>query len=248
MRAKPWRAWILTAGAIIIALAGGYKLSSWRHRHPVITDVAQASRERAILSHASQQKHFGTVVFGDSITELAYIPSLCGDSVLNAGVDGYLLAQSVALLKKLHAMVSADKVILIAGLNDAQMTEPRDLIKFRDDYDTYVHSAEDYGGQVLLGTVGPVAQGMRYGSPFYDTAFIDQINGVIRQTAQSHGLKLVDFNAALSGAAGRLAATDTIDGAHLSTSGYAKWSGVLQASACASNPITSRGSLAQPTR
>lgn len=221
-----WKVWTLVVGAMIIAFVGGYKLSSWRHR-PVVINVEQSRRERVIFSHASQEKHFGTIVLGDGITELAYLPPLCGDMVLNAGVGSYLLAQSAALLKRLLPITSADRMILVAGLNDAHMTEPRDPIKFRREYGAYVDLAETHGGQVLLGTVGPAAKRMDY-----DTAFIDQINGAIRQAAKSHGLKLIDFNAALAGPDGALAGTDTLDGAHLTASGYAKWRGALEAAAC----------------
>jgi lysophospholipase L1-like esterase len=211
---------------MIIAFVGGYKLSSWRHRSPVVIEVEQSRRERVILSHALQEKHFGTIVLGDGITELAYLPPLCADTVLNAGVGSYLLAQSAVLLKRLLPITTADRMILVAGLNDAHMTEPRDPIKFGREYGAYVDLAETYGGQVL-GTVGPAAKRMDY-----DTAFIDQINGAIRQAAKSHGLKLIDFNAVLTGPDGALAGTDTLDGAHLSASGYGKWRGALEAAAC----------------
>jgi lysophospholipase L1-like esterase len=211
---------------MIVAFVGCYKLSSWRHRSLVI-NAEQSRREHVILSHASQEKHFGTIVLGDGITEVAYLPPLCGDLVLNAGVGSYFLAQSTALLKRLLPITSADRMTLIAGLNDAHMTEPRDPIKFGREYGAYVDLAKTQGGQVLLGTVGPAAKRMDY-----DTAFIDQINGAIRQATKSHGLMLIDFNAALAGPDGAMAGTDTLDGAHLTASGYAKWRGALEGVAC----------------
>jgi hypothetical protein len=108
-----WKAWALAVGAIIIAFVGGYKLSSWRHR-PLVYEE-QSRRERVIFSHASQEKHFGTIVFGEGMIELAYLPPLCGDMVLNAGVGSYLLAQSAALLKRLLPITSTDRMILVAA-------------------------------------------------------------------------------------------------------------------------------------
>jgi lysophospholipase L1-like esterase len=212
------------------AFVGGDLFHRWRHPpHAFIEFDHWADRTQAILSQANQE-HFETAILGDSITEFAYLPPLCGQEVLNAGVGGFRLAQGANLLTRLLPLFGGTKnIVLIIGLNDALWTQPRNLDDFTASYDAMVAHAETSGGRIWLGTVGPVAKSMPHGEAYFDAAYIGKINERISREASQWHVDMIDFNHALSEPDGSLATDDTIDGVHLKASGYAKWRGALTA-------------------
>jgi lysophospholipase L1-like esterase len=227
----------LIAGAIglgaVAAFAAGYFTDKWRHPRAAVVEFDHWSvRSHAIVSHAEQQHVFGTIILGNSIAEFVYMPTLCGDSVLDAGVGGYALAQDSKLFDRLSPIMEAQNIILAVGLNDAKWTEPRVIADFTASYGKLVDHAQETGARVWLATVGPVSKSLPYGEALFDPNYLKAINREIVAAGEERGLTVIDLNAALSDASGSLPSDETEDGVHPNASAYAKWRARLDAEVC----------------
>jgi lysophospholipase L1-like esterase len=74
----------------------------------------------AIESHVAQNhdEHVYLAI-GDSITELADLPTICGRRPINAGIGGATSATFVKLGRRLSDLSKPDFVIIALGTNDA---------------------------------------------------------------------------------------------------------------------------------
>jgi hypothetical protein len=80
--------WVLLLA--ILGIAAGSFLVGYRfYPHRL---AYQSARELAILSQAGEIDHPVMLMLGDSITELAYLPSVCDGAIFNGGIGGATLA------------------------------------------------------------------------------------------------------------------------------------------------------------
>lgn len=219
------RAFLFLA-AFAAAYCGGY--ATVRLRHPSL-GAHFAIRGMAIASQAAQLKQVDWLLLGDSLVELANIPSLCGGSILNSGVGGAGVAEAIATL---HLLNFRPKNIVVAiGVNDTNREKPIGVREFVDLYRHLVAAASATGAKVYVATIGPVARGMAYGDLYYDPELIGKFNADIRKIAAAGEDGIVDFSA-MAGADGFLPAENTADGVHLKPSGYVVWRSILERSVC----------------
>jgi hypothetical protein len=116
-----------------LTIGAGSFLAGYRfypRRHP--SGYAYV-RELAILSQAQQIDHPVTLMFGDSITELAYLPSICRGTIFNAGVGGATLSNTFDLSQRILKLIRPLKIIIAIGTNDAQtaIKTPPDMFASR---------------------------------------------------------------------------------------------------------------------
>jgi len=65
-----------------------------------------------------------------------------------------------------------------------------------------------------------------------DLAKLKEIDTVIRQLAQHRKVQLIEISGALAGPDGQMAPALTIDGVHLTATGYAVWNDKITQEAC----------------
>ena len=109
----------LTSGVLVGV--GAAKLHSMRAQ--ACNDVPCAyfnARVQAIETQIAQHKNEHVyLAIGDSITELADLPKICGRHPINAGIGGATSATFVKLGARLSKLSKSDFVIIALGTNDA---------------------------------------------------------------------------------------------------------------------------------
>ena len=111
----------LTSGLLVGVVAA--KLHSRRARAESCNDVPCAhfnARLTAIESQIAQNqaKHVYLAI-GDSITEFADLPTICGRRPINAGIGGATSATFVELGRRLSDLSKPDFIVIALGTNDA---------------------------------------------------------------------------------------------------------------------------------
>jgi lysophospholipase L1-like esterase len=204
-------------GATAIFLSG-YEFHKWRH--PPSREHFEA-REQAILAHTRQNPTADFAIIGDSITEFAYLPSLCGRPVLNAGISGVTVSDAKELMALLSPVLKARTIVLAVGVNDAgTWTHQTGVVE--EEYEQLVRLAQSSGAQVFAATVGPVT--MR-ATAAYNLSRIAAINAQIKSVAARTRAMLIDLGA-------QLHADETTDGVHPNEAGNRRWRDLIEAAVC----------------
>jgi GDSL-like Lipase/Acylhydrolase family len=212
---------IMVCAAVAATFVFGYKLHKWRY--PPIGLDHYVARKDAILAQVRQNQSYDYAIIGDSITEQAYVPSLCGKSVFNAGIGGARIRDAAALMAELSPILRANTIILAIGINDTITTQKRnDTIQA--DFERLVRSAKGTGAEVFAATVGPVDITKPDGAA-HDPGLINAINAQIRSSIEED--RLIDLNA-------NLKVDETRDGVHLTESGAQSWRSAIEAAICPS--------------
>jgi lysophospholipase L1-like esterase len=151
------------------------------------------------------------VVLGDSIVEASDLPqSICGHTVVNAGIGGTTIGYFVRNTAQLLRGVKPSLVVLAVGINDTSSGGQADRIEpFREAYSATLQSLSAF--PVAVATITPIGLDA---SNAYDASLVDRFNDVIRQLA--NGRMLVDLNKGLSG-------NFTVDGIHPNGDGHRLW-------------------------
>jgi lysophospholipase L1-like esterase len=199
----------------------GYK--AYPLRHPANT---HAVRDRAIASQAAQLGHVDTLLVGDSIVELSYIPELCG-TVLNAGVGGSGIAELEAELPVLQRELKPKLIVIATGVNEGARAKKVDVADFRGRYVGLIRLAKASGARVAVANVPPVSDVGPLGVKNFDPAVLRALSSAVDSSAAQENVKLLDVRAALEGPDGALRPDDTEDGVHLRPSGYGRWRPVI---------------------
>jgi len=212
---------LLITVAVAATFVCGYEARKWRHLLPGFDHYTV--RKEAILAEVRQNRSYDYAIIGDSITEFANVPSLCGKSVLNAGIGGARISDAAGLMAALSPILRANTIILAVGSNDAITTQKRsDTI--RADFERLVRLAKETGAMVFAATVGPVDITKPAGVA-YDPGLINVINAQIRASTDRN--RLIDLNADLK-------VDDTMDGVHLTEAGVQRWRSAIEAAVCPS--------------
>jgi lysophospholipase L1-like esterase len=185
------------------------------------------TRRLVILAHARQSAD-PVVILGDSVVDMADMPQLCGDSVLNAGVAGARTELIEQLSRDLFAIRHPRLVIVAVGLNDAHRDAATSDRDFLAKYRAIVARARMTGAVVRVTTIPPVGPSELGRAGEFDRKRIAALNTLIRQA----GVPVIDINAALAGQDGIEPAALTEDGVHPNARGYGIWKNVM-AQACA---------------
>jgi lysophospholipase L1-like esterase len=128
-----FRVWglLLLAGCTLAAGIAGVAFTRWYY-HRVCADVPcphLGDRVSTIISvigqqHASEQVY---LAIGDSITEWADLPNLCGRKPINAGIGWATSATFQELAKELADRAKPDFIVIELGTNDALRGKTRDF-------------------------------------------------------------------------------------------------------------------------
>ena len=205
-----------------LAMAGG--AWAWMSRPPARSYYD--TRRLVILSHARQQAD-PVMILGDSIVDMVELPSLCGKTVLNAGVSGARTAAVEQLSRELLAIRHPQLVIVAVGLNDAHRDAKTSDAEFIDKYRAIVARARMTGADVRVTTIPPVGPSAVGRAGEFDRARIVALNALIRRI----GVPVIDVNDALADDDGVEPAAFTDDGVHPNARGYGVWKQVM-AQAC----------------
>ncbi|HTI31673.1 MAG TPA: GDSL-type esterase/lipase family protein [Sphingomonas sp.] len=215
------------AAAIIILLglatAGGAWV--WLSRPPVRSYYD--TRRLVILAHARQTAD-PVIILGDSVVDMAELPELCGQTVLNAGVSGARTAAVEQLARDVLTIYRPKLVIVAVGLNDAHRDAGTSDADFIQKYRAIVARARMTGADVRATTIPPVGPAGTGRADEFNRARIAGLNALIRQT----GVPVLEVNAALANEDGIEPAVFTDDGVHPNARGYGVWKRVM-AKACA---------------
>jgi lysophospholipase L1-like esterase len=215
-----WRLTVaLCAAVAAAAFLFGYEVRKWRYP-PFALDL-YVVRKEAIRQKVLQNFFYDYVVIGDSITEYAYLPSLCGKAVLNAGISGAVVQDAAGLMADLAPILSANTIILAVGINDAFKTRKRsDTIAA--DFERLVRLAKSTGAEVFAATLAPVDSTKPDGAA-RDKGTIASINALIKASVEHDHVITMDSS---------LKSDDTRDGVHLTEAGTQHWRGTIEAAVC----------------
>lgn len=201
-------------------------------RRQTNVDEHSPIRSVAILSQADQAEYVGAIIVGDSITELSYLPEICGRSVLNAGIGGAKAHEVIDLLREALRRVKTDRILIAIGVNDASKAYPTDIKSFGDKYRELVSVAAATGAQVVVATIAPISNDLPLGNRTFDAELIKHFNDKIRNIAIEFHAGVADIYKELAGSDGFLPDDFTADGVHLTKTGYQPWIRALKHSAC----------------
>jgi hypothetical protein len=164
-----------------------------------------AVRHYAISAHIDQTTGPRYIVVGDSITEGAVLPTVCGHAAINAGIGGANAATFAWTADRLIARAAPAAVVIALGTNNALSGTP-----------------ETFGDHMatLLGALGrsmPVLV-----MPIPETSNVPRaaaFNAVLREVVSRSSARLLDS----------VAGIETTDGIHPSAAGYRGWLASLTA-------------------
>lgn len=156
-------------------------------------------RMPAIESHIAQNPSLPVyIAFGDSITEYAILPELCGRQPINAGIGDSSVASFIPHAQRLAQLANADFIVITLGTKDA-LVGRRD--QFRQLMDQLLQTLS--GFQTLLVPLPP---------------------GPAVKEASDFNAMLAEFGMPT---ASSLRHVDTTDGIHLTAPSYVEWKQTL---------------------
>lgn len=196
---------------MILPIAGLAAIVFWPDGTAADEDFT--SREKAIISKA-QQRDWPVVVFGDSITELAALPSICSKPTLNAGVSGQKASGLERVAIEVLRHTEPELVIFALGTNDSWAERSTERNLYIATMRRLIDFARQDGARVVLVKPGEVA-------PFGKGYVFD--NSRIRTI----GSDLDTLGTATVGPMPSLTSESSDDGVHPNAVGYRQWTSVV---------------------
>jgi lysophospholipase L1-like esterase len=99
-------------------------------------------------------------------------------------------------------------------------------------YRALISAAAATGAEVTVATIAPVGNGFAFGDNVFDPALIKRFNVEIRKIAMELHANVAEIDRALAGEDGFLPHDFTMDGVHLTRTGYQPWKRTLEKSTC----------------
>jgi lysophospholipase L1-like esterase len=159
------------------------------------------------------------VLLGDSITAEGRWPELLPRwPVVNRGRSGYTTEQLVPVAREI-ASSHPRMVFVLTGTNDIRDGLPASVTgrQLEAIVDAIASTTPDT--EIVLQTILPRADAPEA---------VRAANHRIEQLAAQRNLRLLDLHSAFDDGAGGLRSTETSDGVHLTSAGYARWSALLE--------------------
>jgi lysophospholipase L1-like esterase len=171
----------------------------------IATVIAQRLHaRRPIELIASLVVPHGTVIIGDSITDIATRPGTCGARTINAGFQGYTTNDYLRILPFLAPFIDGNVVIAL-GTNDAR--GGADVRAFTS---AYARVLEKFRGRVLLVVEIPPSR-------LIPPTRLTQHNEAVHRLAAARGIPVA-----------AIPHMETYDGMHPDAAGIEKWNRALQ--------------------
>jgi lysophospholipase L1-like esterase len=212
---------------LVLAL-GGYQL--YPLLHPVPASHGEL-RARAILSQLEQIAPGSDIFIGDSITELAYMPTLCKKPVLNAGIGGF---SSVGILQEVQALPAGakfDDAYLAFGTNDVVGPTRLNPETFERTYSAVISALKGRARRIFVLTI-PGLSPVHLTDDYFRLSDVADVNEAIKRVAARNDVALIDVHAALTEPDGTTRTGFSTDGVHLSAAGYRVWLSKIESSSC----------------
>ncbi len=178
-----------------------------------------SARIHRIMSH--QPAKTKIAMLGNSITELGgdWNHWLDRDDVLNCGQGGYTTQQFTWLLDSCVIASKPDYCFIMGGINDISLGIPVSRI-----FSNYKYLIS----RLTKSHIRVIVQSTLYqaNNP-ENNAKVRELNGLLIAWCDKRRIPFIDLNMEMSGENG-LNAELTVDGTHLTDSGYVVWSGILK--------------------
>jgi lysophospholipase L1-like esterase len=156
---------------------------------------------------------------GDSITEAAVLPaSICGHSVINAGLGGADTGSYLAFAKLTFPIDLKSPLIIIAlGTNNSTSVGAKWNRSLAPSYNDLADFLQLHADKLLFAGIPPLEMTGAPAKDYFDSDFSKKNDATIRSVALNRSIGFVDLQAALVGE------NLTVDGVHLTPAGYRKW-------------------------
>lgn len=173
-----------------------------------------------IRSQLAQAKS-SIIVIGDSITEAALFPSsLCGHTIINAGVGGMTVPSYLAIAKQVLPREPAALIVIALGTNDSANTIST-FPTIEATYSQLLDVIRQHSEKVVLAGIPPFDMKGELAASYFDQAAADSNNTIIRKVAAANNLDFIDLHNDIRGD------HQTLDGIHLNAAGYTQWRGAV---------------------
>lgn len=221
------RALGLALVAVASSAAGIVGGNWWAMRHTPANH--HSIRLLAISSQAPQYPRGYTALFGDSLIEQSYLPTLCGSPTFNVGIGGDSLDGVAQAVQAVLARSNPRAALLEVGVNDAVRGNRVPVEQWRAKLTALLDSLK--AAKVDVTVVG-IVPARKDGSLAFEFDRLRALDDVLRETAAKRGLRFVDLNRDLSGSDGQMSASNTVDGTHLTQAGYKIWNRSVEENSC----------------
>jgi lysophospholipase L1-like esterase len=167
----------------------------------------------ARMGNAANGKY--VVLVGDSIVQGARRPgTLCGATIVNAGIAGSRASTLIPLAEEMVAQSSSPALIIAAlGINDSIATYRTD---FKASFGLLIESLPKV--PIAVATLTSVDYRLTYGK-IMNADTVRAIDSEIREIAEKKGLLLIDLQ--------RSGTFKTSDGVHLTDEDYRTWNKLI---------------------
>jgi len=222
---------ILWGALLGLGLAlGGYRI--YPVLHPIVASHGEL-RARAIASQLAQIGPGSNVFIGDSITELAYMPTLCKKAVLNAGIGGFSSAGILEEAEAFPADAKFDDGYLAFGTNDVVGPKRLNPEAFERTYSAVINALRGHARRIFVLTI-PGLSLVHLSDDYLRLGDIAGVNEAVKRVAARNNVAMIDAHAALTEPGGTMRAGFSTDGVHLSALGYRAWLAKIEGSSCPS--------------
>lgn len=169
------------------------------------------------------------IFLGNSLTAGVEWQELLGNPhVRNRGISGDITFSLLARLDEVSQGRPA-KVFILIGINDVGMGIPDSIITRNHRRIVQYLKATSPHTQIYLQTLLPLNRDFEKFAGQYDKGGqIARVNNGLKEIAQEEHVELIDLHSRFMDATGKLAATFTYDGLHLTMEGYRHWVSVLR--------------------
>jgi lysophospholipase L1-like esterase len=185
-------------------------------------DLYLTTKRAVLLDELDTVDAPGVFVFGDSIVERMYFPSVCGLNVFNAGISGARATESGEFLGAVLDRAPFRLMVLSMGTNDASRKLEVSPEAFSASYDHMVQAALDRKIRVILVTIPPLEESRKEILLLFDPERIAAFNERIMAIGKKHGLTVVDVNSLILSQTAERHDSFSVDGVHLNPT-YARF-------------------------
>ncbi|WKL57227.1 GDSL-type esterase/lipase family protein [Asticcacaulis sp. ZE23SCel15] len=201
---------VLAVGAFtIVSGIAGFAGSEYQKSLPKPPPPVDHFKQRvkAVVSQAGQMPN-DTLIIGDSLTEFARLDTLCGGTVLNAGISSATIQDTARWSNDLIAAAKPKRIVFALGTNNAKQSETvTPVAVVMAAYATMIDQAKGHDLYIAtLPAISPDREG-------FNAAHIAKLNDSIRALAAQKGIALIDLDRQLP----------MTDGVHLTPEGYTFW-------------------------
>jgi lysophospholipase L1-like esterase len=202
---------ILPLVAAVAGLMAGGAAQQHRDKAPLREAANYRDRKMVSLMQEAEKAPAGvTLLIGDSIAERAWVPTMCGRAVFNAGISAARVQDMIEPAKDLAAKIKPDRIIVALGVNDINDWAATSAADFERAYRELLSGLGNR--PVTLVAVQPIESGKPISSGM-NAAMIGPENVIIRRIASETRATFVNS----------LRAMPTLDGAHPTVEGGRMW-------------------------